>query len=110
MYLYLFRWKSPWQNGKLGAYHGLDVAFVWGTLSETDDQFITKKNKETTMLSNQMIDCWISFAKSGNPNHQGIPKWPVYTSETRPTMIFDKKIEVVNDPMSKTRILWDGVI
>jgi para-nitrobenzyl esterase len=110
VYLYLFRWKSPWKNGKIGAYHGLDVAFVWGTLSETDNLYLTKKNKETTKLSNQMMDCWINFAKSGNPNHPGIPKWPTYTSKTRPTMIFDKKTEIINDPLSKTRSLWDGVI
>ncbi len=110
VYHYLFKWRSPWKNGKLGAYHGLDVAFVWGTLSETDGQFITKKTEETTLLSNQMMDCWINFAKSGNPNHQGIPEWPVYDLKTRPTMIFDKKTDVLNDPFSKTRILWDGVI
>lgn len=110
VYLYLFRWKSPWLNGILGAYHALDIAFVWGTLSETDGLFITKKTKETTMLSDQMMDCWINFAKLGNPNHQGVPKWPKYNLKTRPTMIFDKKIEVVNDPLSKTRIIWDGVI
>jgi para-nitrobenzyl esterase len=109
VYLYLFRWKSPWQNGKLGAYHGLDVAFVWGILSETVGPFITKKTEETNLLSNQMMDCWINFAKSGNPNHQGIPKWPVYNPKTRATMIFDKKTEVVIDPLSNARSIWDGV-
>ena len=111
-YHYIFRWKSPWKNGKLGAYHGLDVPFVWGALSETEQDlpFTAKKTEETTILSNQMMDCWINFAKSGNPNHQGIPKWLTYNSKTRPTMIFDKKIELVNDPFSETRILWEGVI
>jgi len=109
VYLYLFRWKSPWQNGKLGAYHGLDVAFVWGILSETVGPFITKRTEETNLLSNQMMDCWINFAKLGNPNHQGIPKWPVYNPKTRATMIFDKKTEVVIDPLSNARSIWDGV-
>ena len=110
VYLYLFRWKSPWQDWKLGAYHGLDVAFVWGTLSETEAPFITKRTEETTLLSNQIMDCWINFAKSGNPNHRGIPKWSTYNSETRTTMVFDGKTEAVNDPLPKTRKLWDGVV
>ena len=45
-----------------------------------------------------------------NSNHKGIPEWPVFNLKTRPTMIFDKKIEVINDPLSETRILWEGII
>jgi len=110
VYSYLFKWKSPWLNGKLGAYHGLDVAFVWGTLTETEEQFVTKKTEETTSISNQMMDCWVNFAKTGNPNHQGIPQWPRYNLNNRPTMIFDKLTEVVNDPLPETRKIWDTVI
>ncbi len=110
VYYYLFKWKSPWLNGKLGAYHGLDVAFVWGTLSETEEQFVTKRTEETTLISNQMMDCWISFAKSGNPNHRGIPQWPAYNLKNRPAIIFDKTTIVVNDPFSEIRSLWEGVI
>ena len=110
VYLYLFKWKSPWLRGKLGAYHGIDVAFVWGTLSETEEQYVTKRTEETSLISNQMMDCWIHFAKTGNPNHRGIPQWPRYNLKNRPTMIFDKKTEVINDPFSETRSLWDNVI
>ncbi|MHA2260545.1 MAG: carboxylesterase/lipase family protein [Promethearchaeota archaeon] len=110
VYHYFFKWKSPWLNGILGAYHGLDVAFVWGTLTKVEELYVTKRTEETTLLSNQMMDCWINFAKSGNPNHQGIPQWPKYNLETRPTMIFDKKTEVMNDPLPHTRIIWDGII
>ena len=110
VYYYLFKWKSPWLNGKLGAYHGLDVAFVWGTLSDTEVQYVTKRTEETTLISNQMMDCWINFAKSGNPSHQEIPQWPAYNLKNRPTMIFDKITKVVNDPHSEIRAVWEGVI
>ena len=112
MYSYLFSWKSPWQNGKLGAYHGLDVGFVWGALSERKAQlmFEVERTEETTILSKQMMDCWINFARSGNPNHKGIPEWPKFNLNSRPTMIFDKKTKVTNDPLSETRVLWEGII
>ncbi len=111
-YSYLFRWKSSWKIRSLGAYHGLDVAFVWGTLSETKEQlpFTVEETEETRYLSNQMMDCWINFARSGNPNHKGIPEWPEFNLKTRQTMIFDKKIELMNDPLAETRILWEGII
>ena len=112
VYSYLFSWKSPWQNGKLGAYHGLDVGFVWGALSERKAQlmFEVERTEETTILSKQMMDCWINFARSGNPNHKGIPEWPKFNLNSRPTMIFDKKTKVTNDPLSETRVLWEGII
>ena len=110
VYYYLFRWKSPLLNGKLGAYHGVDVSFVWGTLSETEEQFVTKRTEETTIISNQMMDCWVNFAKTGNPNHEGILHWPKYNLINRPTMIFDKITEVKSDPLSETRKIWNNVI
>jgi para-nitrobenzyl esterase len=56
------------------------------------------------------MQSWISFARTGNPNHGGIPEWDHYDSVTRATMIFGKKIESVKDPYRKTRIIWDGII
>lgn len=37
-----------------------------------------------------MFDAVIHFAETGNPNHSGIPQWPVSTEEREATMIFDR--------------------
>ena len=34
-----------------------------------------ESNEETEALSAKMMDAWISFARSGNPNHKDIPDW-----------------------------------
>jgi|WetSurMetagenome_2_1015567.scaffolds.fasta_scaffold00020_33 para-nitrobenzyl esterase len=26
-----------------------------------------------------MMEYWVSFAKTGNPNNKGLPEWPSYT-------------------------------
>ncbi|MHA1194454.1 MAG: hypothetical protein ACTSP9_19590 [Promethearchaeota archaeon] len=54
-------------------------------------------------------DSWISFAKTGNPNHENIPNWPQYDSEKRATLIFDKNIKVVNAPLELERKAWDDI-
>ena len=35
-YNYVFTWKSPWKGGALGACHGLDMGFVFGTIDAPD--------------------------------------------------------------------------
>jgi para-nitrobenzyl esterase len=65
------------------------------------------KGKDTETLSERMMDTWIAFAHSGNPNNKNIPEWPSYDSVNRSTMIFDKELKIVNDPFGKEREVWE---
>lgn len=46
------------------------------------------------VLADRISNAWINFAKTGNPNHAGLPLWPKYTSDNGATMIFDNKCQV----------------
>ena len=37
-----------------------------------------------------MFDAVIHFVETGDPNHLGIPQWPVSTEDREATMIFDR--------------------
>jgi para-nitrobenzyl esterase len=57
----------------------------------------------------------VNFARSGNPNHEGLPQWPVYSTSTysnkkRETMIFDATSKVVEDPHPAERKLWEELL
>ena len=56
-----------------------------------------------------MMDAFIAFAVSGNPNHRGMPYWPVYDLPERATMIFDREPRVENDPRRAERELFARV-
>lgn len=105
-FMYLFKWKTPYENGRYGAMHALEVSFVFGSFWE--DYFFTlpKRTPETEALSNKMSDYWISFARTGNPNSNNTLTWPSYDKESRKTMIFDKNIEIVEDPLNLERKFW----
>jgi para-nitrobenzyl esterase len=36
-----------------------------------------------------MSSAWLNFAKTGNPNYAGLPKWETYSAEKGATMFFD---------------------
>jgi para-nitrobenzyl esterase len=104
--MYLFTWPSPGYGGKFGAVHGTDVPLVVGNVHA---QGITGMGPVAKMLGEKMSTAWAAFAKTGNPNHPGIPQWPAYTPEARATMIFDSNSRVENDPWGDLRRLWDDV-
>jgi len=107
-YNYMFSWPSPGLDGILGACHSLEIPFVFGTLnSPTLEAFV---KGAPTELSEKMMDAWINFAKTGNPNHVNIPDWPAYDSETRATMVFDNECNVEKALFDKEREAWDGLL
>src|SRR5450756_3188279 len=61
-------------------------------------------NEPPQKLADIMQDTWIAFAKTGDPNHKGMPYWPAYNTQTRATMILNVNPSVENDPVSYTHL------
>ncbi|MGE0688137.1 MAG: carboxylesterase/lipase family protein [Dehalococcoidia bacterium] len=108
VYMYLFRWESPGLNGTLKSTHTLEIPFVFDNLEVSNDYVGPRPERETLM--EQMSGAWLAFARTGNPDHEGLPHWPAYDETTRATMIFDAVSEVENDPASSDRTAWDVLI
>ncbi len=109
-YMYLFTWQSPFRGGKYGAMHALELGFVFGVLLKTEVGIFPKRDEETEALSGAMMDTWISFARTGNPNNASIPPLPPYDLKKRSTIIFDKEIKIVDDPYGQERAAWDELL
>ncbi len=101
-YNYLFVYKSPAMGGVLGAMHGLDNPFLFGTL---DPQF-TGNGIEQQSMAIKMQDSCVAFARTGNPSCESIGTWPEYGTE-RNTMIFDLNTRVKKAPFEEERHAWD---
>lgn len=108
-YCYLFTWESPAMGGALGACHAIEIPFVLGNLDVPGMDRFAGSGPEAVALSEQMMDAWIGFARSGNPSHAGIPAWPTYDEATRSTMVFGRATHLEDAPMEAERALWDEV-
>ena len=71
------------QNGgkPLGAFHGAEVAYVFGNLSPA-----LPWSDADRRLSDLMGNYWVNFARSGDPNGPGLPRWPRYDESTSQLM------------------------
>jgi para-nitrobenzyl esterase len=105
---YLFTMESP--NEDLGAAHAVELPFVFNTLDAPGMDEFAGKGPEVEALSKKMMDAWIAFAKTGNPNHEGIPDWPSYDVEKRATMFLGKECKITNAAFDKEREAWDGLL
>ena len=94
-YLYLFAWKTPVLDGRPRAFHGSDLAFVFDNVDRCEN--MTGGVPEAHDLAAKVSEAWISFARNGDPNHRGLPKWPVYRDAVRATMVFDNHCKVVDN-------------
>ena len=109
-YNYLFTWESPGFDGQLGSCHALELAFVFNTLNIPGIEDFTGQGPEAELLSQKIMDAWIAFARTGNPNHVGLPEWQSYDTETRATMCLGKDCKQVNAVYDKEREAWDGFL
>ena len=105
-YMYLFTWPSQGAGGALGSCHALEIPFVFDSF-ETSLGELAGPGPEAQALSQRMQDAWIAFARTGDPNHDGLPAWPTYEPGRRATMQLDRECEVVDAPMEPERAFWE---
>ncbi|MGM9786835.1 MAG: carboxylesterase/lipase family protein [Candidatus Cryptobacteroides sp.] len=93
VYVYMFCWESPIMDGILRSTHCMEIPFVFN--NATVHASMTGGTKEAVALASKMSHCWANFARTGNPNAEGVPEWEPFNCETMPTMIFDNECKVL---------------
>ena len=96
-----FGWDPPVFDGRLRAFHTMDISFWY---YNTDVQIShTGGGARPRKLSALMAGSLLQFMKTGDPNGGGLPQWPKYTAENGEVMILDDVCEVKNDPDREAR-------
>ena len=101
VYVDWFGWQPPLFNGRMRAFHCLDICF-W--FYNTDLMLThTGGGARPRALSDKMSGALLQFMRTGDPNGGGLPQWPEYTVENGETMILNDVCEVKNDPDREAR-------
>lgn len=101
VYKYYFSWRSPVRDGKLKSYHCIDIPFAFNNVDVAAS--MTGGGQDRYALADAVSGAFAAFARNGDPNHAGIPRWEPFDPERRATLIFDREPRLVADPYGAER-------
>ena len=104
-WLYQMDWNSPAGGGRYKAPHTMDLPFAFDNCALAPGMVggTPELQKRAQALADAVSESYIAFAKTGNPNNPAVPNWPHFDLRDQPTMIFDDKVRVENDPRKPQR-------
>ena len=99
-YIYLFSYVSPSMKGRMpyGAAHASEISYVFNDLSARNGATVAPEDQQVAKLMNAY---WANFAKTGDPNGPGLPRWPVYDPQKNEILEFQSDGTAVGKPDPK---------
>lgn len=99
-WVYYFNRQRPGPGGaKLGAYHGAELPYVFNT----HDEWLSTAEADR-QLTEVMLDYWVQFARTGDPNVSGRPSWPEHSDAGQSVITLGEQVVI---RQSDDRVLCD---
>jgi len=91
VYYYRFDYDEHLAPHMVGAAHAVEIPFVFGNLDRAPATIFLNKRlrKKAEPLKEAMMSYWTNFAKTGDPNGEGLVQWQQYDSVKRQRIYFD---------------------
>jgi len=107
VYLYHFTRDLPYTSEQedFGAFHTGEVPYAYNTL-HTSERPWEQADRD---LAEAMSSYLVSFAEDGDPNDEGLPRWPAAEPGEYPAMFFGDSLHVDEVPMRAELELLDRI-
>ena len=90
-YVYYFDHRTPLSPN--GAGHAAEIPYVFRTLGRFTGPaaLVGQPRPEDYAMADLMSSYVVNFARTGDPNAPGLPRWPAFTEASQSVMHFDAK-------------------
>jgi para-nitrobenzyl esterase len=100
---------ANWRQDGFVSVHGIELPYVFGDWDDSTDWWKSlsmqamqagAKTADPGLdgtdrnVSETMMNLWVSFAKTGKPEAQGVPNWPAYTALSNSYLYINETLEV----------------
>jgi para-nitrobenzyl esterase len=96
VFAYVFAYDLPPQDFVLKAPHTAEIPYIMDNVANAP-LFAGATEKDFAM-GKLMSAVWVNFARTGDPKTEGLPEWPKFDPENRPTMFFQSESKLVEKP------------
>ncbi len=94
-FVYRFDRSVPGQGeAELGAFHSLELPYVFGTFQARSFSWLPFTATDHK-LSQTLQAYWTNFAKTGDPNGWGLPRWDSWNTDQEPYISFSQSGDAV---------------
>ena len=83
------------ENGYHATYHSGEMVYCYGNIARQNRPYAY--NESDYKLQDIMLNYWANFAKSGNPNGEGLPTWNEYQNNGDKVMELGSNVGPIND-------------
>jgi para-nitrobenzyl esterase len=105
VFVYHFDRVPPGNEEQLrfGAFHSAEIAYALNTLVRWKRPW----EEVDRRLSKQMSGYWVNFARTGDPNGEGLPVWPAYSESDEQCLRLGLRIEPMELPQMSELDFFD---
>ena len=106
-YLYYLIWETAMEGRGAMSPHTLDIPFIFDNVREHP---FTSGRESAISLADKISDTIIQFARTGSPNAGKLPEWQPYRLETRATMVWNDRSQILYDPIGAQREIMQPIL
>lgn len=86
------KWDPNSPKADQGTAHGPEVSYVFQVLNDLRVPGESELRPVDFAISDMISTYWVNFAKYGDPNGSGLPKWPQFKEKNGKVMYFNEKV------------------
>jgi len=108
-YYYRFDYDRFRFGQTIGAIHAMELPFVFGNLDRKPINLLYNtpaRVAEAQPLARIIQGYWINFAKTGNPNSEGLPAWPRFRLDDTKVQVLDVNVTTETPALADRCQLW----